>query len=47
MNIAIGPLVQSWRIGFEDAKVLTDEEIKNLLPIIDLDQVLLIKIRYI
>ena len=43
MNIAIGPLVQSWRIGFEDAKVLTDEEIKNLLPIIDLDQVLLDK----
>lgn len=43
MNIAIGPLVQSWRIGFEDAKVLTDEEIKNLLQIIDLDQVLLDK----
>ena len=43
MNIAIGPLVQSWRIGFEDAKVLTDKEIKKILPIIDLDQVLLDK----
>ncbi len=31
MNIAIGPLVQSWRIGFEDAKVPTDEEVQNLL----------------
>lgn len=41
MNIAIGPLVQSWRIGFEDAKVPTDEEVQNLLEIIDLDQVLL------
>lgn len=41
MNIAIGPLVQSWRIGFDDAKVVTDEEIKKLLQIIDLDQVLL------
>lgn len=41
MNIAIGPLVQSWRIGFEDAKVPTDEEVQNLLKIIDLDQVLL------
>jgi len=41
MNIAIGPLVQSWRIGFKDAKVLSDQEIQNLLKIIDLDQVLL------
>ncbi len=27
LNIAIGPLVQTWRIGFDDAKVPTTEEI--------------------
>ena len=31
LNIAIGPLVQTWRIGFEDAKVPTEEEIQLLL----------------
>lgn len=43
MNIAIGPLVQTWRIGFNDAKVPSDEEIKNLLHIIDPGQVSLEK----
>lgn len=31
LNIAIGPLVQSWRIGFDDAKVPTAEDIQPLL----------------
>ena len=31
LNIAIGPLVQSWRIGFKDAKVPSAEEIEQLL----------------
>ena len=35
LNIAIGPLVQTWRIGFSDAKVPTKEEIENVLEIID------------
>ena len=33
LNIAIGPLVQSWRIGFDDAKVPTAEEIDTLLQL--------------
>ena len=31
LNIAIGPLVQTWRIGFSDAKVPSAEEIEQLL----------------
>lgn len=33
MNIAIGPLIQTWRIGFDDAKVPTDETIQKLLAL--------------
>lgn len=29
MNILIGPVVQTWRVGFSDARVPTDEEIKS------------------
>lgn len=35
LNIAIGPLVQSWRIGFDDAKVPSKKEIDELLKKID------------
>lgn len=31
LNIAIGPLIQTWRIGFADAKVPNHEEINELL----------------
>ncbi len=31
MNIAIGPLVQAWRIGFEDADVPSQTSIESLL----------------
>ena len=31
LNIAIGPLVQAWRIGFEDAKVPSHQDIQSLL----------------
>jgi FAD:protein FMN transferase len=31
LNIAIGPLVQAWRIGFEDAKVPSQNDIQSLL----------------
>lgn len=43
LNIAIGPLVQTWRIGFKDARVPSDGEIQTVLKNIDLDQVLLKK----
>lgn len=42
LNIAIGPLVQMWRIGFSDAKKPSDTEIKKILKKIDVDQVLLL-----
>jgi thiamine biosynthesis lipoprotein len=41
LNIAIGPLVQSWRIGFKEATVLTPEEVANLLPLTDPQQIVL------
>lgn len=41
LNIAIGPLVQAWRIGFSDAKRPTATHIQKMLEIIDPDQVLL------
>lgn len=31
LNIAIGPLIQTWRIGFDNAKVPTDAEVQQLL----------------
>ena len=41
LNIAIGPLVQTWRIGFGDAKVPNAEEIQRLLEITDPNKILL------
>lgn len=41
LNIAIGPIVQTWRIGFKDAKVPTKQEIDNLLEITDPNQIIL------
>ena len=35
LNIAIGPLIQAWRIGFSDARVPEKEEIVELLRITD------------
>lgn len=35
LNIAIGPLVQEWRVGFSDAKLPDDEKIQSLLKRID------------
>ncbi|WP_019776688.1 FAD:protein FMN transferase, partial [Streptococcus sobrinus] len=35
LNIAIGPLIQTWRIGFADAKVPSQEEIEAQLDLID------------
>ena len=35
LNISIGPLVQTWRIGFSDAKVASPEEITSVLPLIN------------
>lgn len=34
-DVAIGPLVQEWRIGFQDAHVPSDDKIKRLLNVID------------
>lgn len=33
LNIAIGPLIQTWRIGFDHAKVPSNEEVQELLTI--------------
>ncbi len=41
LNIAIGPLVQTWRIGFEDARVPAEEEIQALLAVTDPEGILL------
>lgn len=41
LNIAIGPLVQAWRIGFDDARVPTADEIKELLKIINPHEIIL------
>lgn len=41
LNIAIGPIVQTWRIGFSDVKVPTKQEIDDLLEITDPNQIIL------
>ena len=41
LNIAIGPLVQTWRIGFSDAKLPSEEEIQRLLKIINPEEIVL------
>ena len=41
LNRAIGPIVQTWRIGFNDVKVPTKQEIDDLLEITDPNQILL------
>lgn len=40
-NVAIGPLVKAWRIGFKDAKQPTQEEITTRLALIDPAQIIL------
>ncbi|MFD2390484.1 FAD:protein FMN transferase [Enterococcus gallinarum] len=39
LNIAMGPLVQEWRIGFSDAKVPTAEKVTELLQVTDPQQI--------
>lgn len=39
LNIAIGPLVQLWRIGFEDANVPSESEIQKALKLINPAQI--------
>lgn len=39
LNIAIGPVVQKWHIGFEDALVPTKAEITELLLLTDPHQI--------
>ncbi|MGP6140572.1 MULTISPECIES: FAD:protein FMN transferase [unclassified Jeotgalibaca] len=41
LNVAIGPLVQTWRIGFADAKVPSAKEIQELLAITDPENIVL------
>lgn len=41
LNIAIGPLVQTWRIGFDDAKVPSPKTIQRLLEETDPHNILL------
>ncbi|MGM0174910.1 FAD:protein FMN transferase [Enterococcus sp. DIV0800] len=41
LNIAIGPLIQTWRIGFENARVPAQAEIRYQLQLIDPQQIVL------
>ncbi len=41
LNIAIGPLVQAWRIGFEDARIPSDSEIQKLCQLINPEKIVL------
>ena len=41
LNLAIGPLVQAWRIGFDNARVPSDNEIQKLLKTIDPRKIIL------
>ena len=41
LNIAIGPLIQTWRIGFSDARLPFPEEITLLLDIINPNAIVL------
>lgn len=43
LNIAIGPLIQEWRVGFSDAKYPDDIRIKELLTKIDPKKIRLIE----
>lgn len=40
-NIAIGPLIKAWRIGFSDAKLPTDRELMTKLDIVDPSHIVL------
>lgn len=39
LNIAIGPLIQTWRVGFSDAKRPQPQEIQYLLDLINPEQI--------
>lgn len=41
LNIAIGPLVKLWHIGFQDAHVPSDDEIKKALLLTDPEKIIL------
>ncbi|MCX8656061.1 MULTISPECIES: FAD:protein FMN transferase [unclassified Gilliamella] len=41
LNIAIGPLIQTWRIGFNDARYPSDKEIKQQLKFINPNNIIL------
>lgn len=46
LNIAIGPLIQTWRIGFDDAKVPTDEEIQSMISITNPNEIILDEVNH-
>ena len=35
LNIAIGPLIQAWRVGFSDARYPSPQTIQEVLPLVD------------
>lgn len=41
LNIAIGPLVEAWRIGFGGTEVPADKDIQGLLPLTDPSNIIL------
>lgn len=46
LNIAIGPLIKLWKIGFKNAQVPTDEEIQERLRLIDPQNITLDALNY-
>lgn len=40
-NVAIGPLVKAWRIGFQDARLPTSAELTDKLTIVDPTKIVL------
>lgn len=40
-NIAVGPLIKTWRIGFKEAKLPTDAELNEKLAIVDPSRIVL------
>lgn len=43
LNIAIGPLIKLWHIGFKDSQKPSDDQIKQVLPLIDPEKIQLDK----
>lgn len=41
LNILVGPIVKLWNIGFDNAKLPSDNEIKEILPLVNVNNLVL------